>query len=153
MTDTVTTLAGRHSWLVESRKDDPKRHIRTCKRDGCGLRKRSELVDGVRLELWLWPDGERGDTSGGGKVPSCRAGRAAVSQESSSEPAPVPSSPAAIAGAAPDIPATLPLCCRCNPPCGRPGKLYAGGLSCAEVVAAARAAEAAWIRGMRDGAA
>jgi len=139
MTGTVTKLAGRHSWQVEPRADDPTRHIRTCKRDGCGLRKRSELVDGGWLELWLWPDGESGDTSGGRKVPSCRAGQVALPQESGDGPAVVPPKPA------------VPLRCRrCNPPCGRPGRLYPGGVSCEPVVAAAGAATREWIRDLRE---
>jgi hypothetical protein len=133
MTGTVTKLAGRHSWNIEPRADDPTRHIRTCKRDGCGLRKRSELVDGVWLELWLWPDGERGDTSGGGKVPSCRAGQAAVSRETVADPAPVPSLPAATPGGAPGKSSATPTCCRCVPPlppCGQPTRRYLAGDLC-----------------------
>jgi hypothetical protein len=150
MTATVTRLAGRHSWNVEPRADDPTRHIRTCKRDGCGLRKRSELVDGTWLELWLWPDGEFGDTGEGRRVPSCRAGQAALSQDSSSEPAVAPPLTAAVGAAVTGESAATRWCRRCNPPCGRPGRLHLGGVSCAEVVAAEGAATREWIRGMRS---
>lgn len=45
------------------------------------------------------------------------------------------------------------LCARCNPPCGREARLYAGGWSCAPVVAASSRARAEWLDGLRAEAA
>lgn len=64
----------------------------------------------------------------------------------------VPDAPLEVAaggGAVPPKPSVQPLCARCNPPCGRPGRLHLGGVSCAEVVARAAAARAGWIRSLR----
>lgn len=126
MTATVTEISAapsvrvKHSWLEEPRADDPTRHIRTCRRDGCGLRKRSELVDGEWLWFWLWPDRAQGS---GKKVPACRGGAVV-------EP---PSAPLALA-AVPVEAASTPPCCRCRPPlepCNQPTHPYLGGALCA----------------------
>jgi hypothetical protein len=135
---TVTALNTRHSWLKQPRADDPNRHIRTCRRDACGLMKRSELVDGEWLEFWRWPDGEEGS---GRKAPSCRAGQGAeVSPEPGSVPAALPPVPVAEPMSVPSQPVAGKPCCRCRPPlpaCGLPTRLYPGGWMCDKQAAAA----------------
>lgn len=142
MTATVTDIrTPRHSWDKKPRRDDPNRHVYTCRRPPCGLMKRSELVDGQWVEVWRWPDGVEGQ---GVKVPSCRP----VEAGGELVPAPPVEAPTQPQVAQPDQ-----ICARCNPPCGRPGKPYLGGISCTEVVAAAGLATREWIRGMQGGAA
>jgi hypothetical protein len=111
-----------HVWLVKPRADDPNRHIRTCRRDACGLMKRSEQVDGAWAWLWRWPDLKEGQ---GRSVPPCRGG------EVLSQPAPeVVAAPALTVVSPPRQPGRPGVCSRCAPPCGRPARLFTGGWMC-----------------------
>lgn len=123
----VTDVRTRHSWLKEPRADDPSRHVYTCRRDACGLKRRSEFDGQERIQLWRWPDGSTGR---GKNYPACRGGELAA-VEGDSEPAPVPPLPGSNEGSVPGAPATelssasvdtavAQPCCRCDPPCGRP---------------------------------
>lgn len=139
MTATVTEIGQapsvRHDWLKQPRADNPNRHIRTCRRPQCGLKRRSEQHPdtGRWGYLWLWPEGESGSTFDGASVPSCRGERASKPKPAApltAEPAPVEVS--------------TPPCCRCAtpgvPPCG-PTRLYLGGPYCefqAGLITAAR---------------
>jgi hypothetical protein len=90
-------------------------------------------------------------------TPSCRAGRAVLSQDSGSEPAAVPPSPAAGGGAVPGPPAATQPCCRCVPPlkqCGQPTHPTVHGPLCAaqrDAAARARAAHQVELRAATSG--
>lgn len=146
---TVTDIrTARHSWDKQPRKDDPNRHVYTCRRVGCGLKKRSELVDDEWLEFWRWPDGEEGQDR---KVPACRSGRRAggrvtpTALKSGSEPASLPPALAADEGSVPGKPTIGEACEKC----GTGYRLYLGGRRCncqAVAVAGARAAHLVELR-------
>jgi hypothetical protein len=102
----------------------------------CTVYYHSVDVDGVWWKAWTL--GERSGRTR--KMPPCPGPQR--HPELVPAPVEVPAQPQAD-----DIP--VRLCARCNPPCGRPGRLHLGGYSCAEVVAAAGAATREWIRGMR----
>lgn len=150
MTADVIEMSARHSWDRQPRKDDPSRSVYTCRRDACGLKRRSEFDGQERIQLWLWPDGETGR---GKNYPPCRGGEvvpvasepAVVLPPLELVPAPVEESPQPSV-----VDASVKRCVRCNPPCGRPGRLHLGGISCVEAVAAAGAATREWIRDMRS---
>jgi hypothetical protein len=125
----------KHSWAKAPRLDDPERHVYTCRRDACGLMRRSELVDGVWLELWLWPDRSEGS---GRTWPACRGGEVLPLPEAD---VPTPVSLAVVSS--PRQAVSAGGCCRCVPPCGRPTRLYLGGYLCefqAGLLSAARLA-------------
>lgn len=152
MTADVIQINTRHSWDRQPRKDDPSRSVYTCRRANCGLKRRSEFDGQERIQLWLWPDGKTGR---GKNYPPCRGGEV-VPVEGGSEPAAAPVAlevvPAPVeASPQPSVvDASAKRCVRCNPPCGRPGRLHLGGISCPEAVAAAGAATREWIRDMRS---
>jgi hypothetical protein len=113
----------KHSWAKAPRLDDPERHVYTCRRDACGLMRRSELVDGQWLELWRWPDRSEGQ---GRNAPPCRGGEVLPLPEAD-VPAPAP---LAVVPPPPRQSVKAGACCRCVPPCGQPTRLYLAGLLC-----------------------
>lgn len=61
----------------------------------------------------------------------------------------VPDLPVEVPAQPPVADAPTKLCARCNPPCGRPGRLYAGGLTCDPTAVLVAEANAAHLRGLR----
>jgi hypothetical protein len=130
----------RHAWL----DIDEDGHHHKCLH--CWVAYHSEPT-GSGGYVKVWSHGARsGRSTSLGKCPG-PSGRPALEVVADE---PVLEVPAASGGAVPDRPVGTPLCRRCNPPCGRPGRLHLGGVSCAEVVAAEGAATREWIRDMRS---
>lgn len=140
MTATVTKLSTRHSWDKAPRADDPKRHFCTCRREGCGLKRRSEPVAGEWLEFWRYPDGEEGS---GRKAPACRAAQAPAE----------PPKPAMSHDSVPPNPATTRPCCHHVlplEPCGLPTHPYPDGPMCGPAAAAVSKSRAEGLRKLRS---
>jgi hypothetical protein len=129
----------RHAWL----DIDEDGHHHKCAH--CWVAYHSEPT-GSGGYVKVWSHGSRSGRSGSlGRCPG-PDGRPALTLVT--EPAAL--EVAAGGAVVPGEPAATRRCRRCNPPCGRPGRLHLGGVSCAEVVAAEGAATREWIRGMRS---